>query len=55
MRLPPKSGERGDVFIEYILLIALFAIPVGAACLSLGFPLLRLARYAQLALAGPFP
>jgi Flp pilus assembly pilin Flp len=44
----------GELFIEYALLVALFALPVAAACVRLGFPVLRMFRYAQLVLAGPF-
>ena len=54
-RGPLRRCVSGDVFIEYALLVALFALPVSAACVRLGFPVLRMFRYAQLALAGPFP
>lgn len=50
-----KRNQRGDVYIEYLVVMALFSLPVAAACLRLGFPLLRLFRFSQLALGGPFP
>jgi hypothetical protein len=56
----PRAGgllraRRGELYVEYLVVMAFFALPVAAACLALGFPLLRLFRYAQLALVGPFP
>lgn len=47
--------QRGAIMIEYVFVIALFTFPVCAAFASLGIPLLRFFRYAQLSLVGPFP
>jgi len=52
------TGDRdqaGSIFIEYLLIMSFFSLPIAAACLQLGFPLLRLFRYAQVGLAGPIP
>lgn len=49
------SDQRGDLFVEYLVLIGLVALPLSMAVLKVGFPLLRLSRYAQASLAGPFP
>lgn len=50
-----RSSAGNVYYVEYILLMTFFALPVCAACLYLGFPLLRLFRFAQLSLAGPVP
>lgn len=50
-----SSANRGDVFVEYLLVMALLALPVAGAAVRLGFPLLRLLRFTQLSMAGPFP
>ena len=41
--------------VEFLLLIVVFALPVSLAFLSLGMPLLRMFRYAQMSMVGPFP
>ena len=47
--------ERGTIFVEYLLLLAFFAIPVAYLTLQLGPLLLRLHRYTELVLSGPVP
>jgi hypothetical protein len=49
------KNRRGDIYVEYIVVLALFALPVAITSFRLGLPLLRLSRFAQLAFGGPFP
>jgi len=49
------TDKRGDLFVEYLVLIGLVALPLSVAVVKVGPSLLRLHRYAQLSLAGPFP
>ena len=50
-----RREERGVIMVEFVLLTAAIAIPVAVAFVSLGMPLLRYFRYAQMALVGPLP
>jgi hypothetical protein len=50
-----QQGQRGVIMVEFVLLTAAIAIPVAVAFVSLGMPLLRYFRYAQMALVGPLP
>jgi hypothetical protein len=52
---PPPRQDRGVIMVEFVLLTAAIAIPVAIAFVSLGIPLLRYFRYAQMALVGPLP
>ena len=49
------GDSQGAVFVEYVALLLLVTISGAAAVLSLGVPLLRLYRYAQMILVLPFP
>ena len=49
------EATRGAIMVEFVLLTAAVAIPVAVAFVSLGIPLLRYLRYAQMALVGPLP
>jgi hypothetical protein len=50
-----RPQERGAITVELLFLTVLFTLPVALTFGWLGMPLLRLFRYAQLALVGPFP
>ncbi len=50
-----SGSDAGAIMVEYVFVVALFTFPVCLAFFSLGIPLLRFFRYAQLALVGPFP
>ena len=50
-----SGEERGTVFIEYLLLLVLFAIPISVATLRLGLPLVQAHRQAELILSGALP
>ena len=49
------AAQRGAITVELLFLNVFFSLPVGAAFVMLGIPLLRWFRYEQLALVGPFP
>jgi pilus assembly protein CpaF len=52
---PPRLGDRGSITVEFVFLTALFALPVSAAFVAIGEPLLQFFRYAQLSMVAPFP
>jgi Flp pilus assembly pilin Flp len=47
--------ERGVVFVEYVTLLTVVTLAGAAAVFSLGVPLLRLFRYAELLIVLPIP
>lgn len=49
------GDERGAVYVEYVTLLVLVSIGMAVATLSLGLPLWKLYKYAQMILAAPFP
>ena len=55
MKALQRVNQRGVIVVEFVLMTAAVAIPVALAFVSLGIPLLRYLRYAQLALVGPLP
>jgi competence protein ComGC len=50
-----QRGERGFVFVEYLLILVIFSIPTALLIRSLGMPLLQFSRYGDMVLAGPIP
>lgn len=53
--VPIIRASRGAIVAEFVIMTAAVAIPVAVAFVSLGIPLLRYLRYAQMALVGPLP
>jgi hypothetical protein len=46
---------RGAAYVQNLALIGLLGLPIALAIASLGLPLLRFFRYAQLSLVAPLP
>ncbi|MGE0790776.1 MAG: hypothetical protein AB7S26_34195 [Sandaracinaceae bacterium] len=49
------SSASGVVFVEYVALLTLVTIVGAISVLSLGVPLLKLYRFAQMVLSLPIP
>ena len=47
--------DEGSVYIEYIVLVGMFALVIAGAILALGGPLLKMYQHLQLVWSGPFP